>query len=283
MTTARAISSAMRFDLISLILLGALTLPAQTLRVLSEFQRVDPFGEIIAVDRAVRPREILSPAVARNAFASFRIAVTARPNTSFLLYVQSYPPDVLHIAVYKERYRHSGNTWIPDVLEETHLPSFGAMPDVQERIPGQTTRSYWLDVWVPLDAIPGTMRLEVLIKSAIWVIHPMELRILRARVPNLPAASRGALPAVDLPADASALGPLEAHFAGKPPVRFSAVPDTVRSAIRRNAAQDMALAPPELLPELMQRLWRRMLDPWPNEGPEWYLPLRDLILRQASN
>lgn len=270
-------------SVISLIFLGALTLPAQTLRLLSEFQRIDPFGEIIAADRAIRPREILSPVVARNAFASFRIAVTARPNTSYLLYVQTYPADIFRIAVYKERYQRSGDTWIPDVLEEIRLPGLGAMPDAQEGIAGQTTRSYWLDVWVPPDAMPGTVRLEVLVKSATWFIHPMEVRILQARVPNLPAASYSSLPRVDLPADAAALGPLEAHLAGKPAVRFSAVPDTARGAIRRNAAQDMALAPRELLPEIMQRLWRRMLAPWPNDGAEWYLPLRDLILRQASN
>lgn len=270
-------------SVVSLIFVAALTLPAQTLRVLSEFQRVDPFGEILAVDRAIRPREILSPGVARNAFTSFRIAVTARPGTSYLLYVQTYPADVFQISVYKERYRRIGDTWIPDVLEETRLPSFGAMPDGEEQVPGQTTRSYWLDVWTPPDAAPGSARLEVLVKSAGWAIHPMEVRVLKARVPDLPAAPRSVLPAVDLPADASALGPLEAYLAGNPPVRFSAIPYTARGAIRRNAAQDMALATRQVLPEIMQRLWRRMLEPWPNDGAEWVLPLRDLILRQASN
>ena len=49
------------------------------LEIYSEFQRVDPFGRIISNDRAQRPREILSPAIPRNGFASFHIVVTAPP------------------------------------------------------------------------------------------------------------------------------------------------------------------------------------------------------------
>jgi len=36
----------------------------QDLRVRSEFQRPGPDGEVVAVDKVERPREILSPAVA---------------------------------------------------------------------------------------------------------------------------------------------------------------------------------------------------------------------------
>jgi len=57
----------------------------QSLRVLSEFQRVDPFGDVVAVDRTVNPREILSPAVARNAFASFHVAVSVPEREPFEL------------------------------------------------------------------------------------------------------------------------------------------------------------------------------------------------------
>ena len=49
---------------------------AQTVEIYSEFQRPDPFGGIVEPDRAWKPREILSPAVSRNGFASFHIAVS---------------------------------------------------------------------------------------------------------------------------------------------------------------------------------------------------------------
>lgn len=270
-------------SVISLIFVTALALPGQTLRVLSEFQRIDPFGEVIGADHAFRRREILSPGVARNAFASFHVAVTSQANTSYFLYAQTYPPDVFKISIYKARYRRLGDTWIPDVLEETRLPSFGAMPDAQEQIAGQTTRTYWLDVWVPPDAAPGSVRFEVLIKSARWTVHPMEIRVLRARVPNLLPAPLRALPPADLPADAAAFQPIADFLEGKPPVRYPGVPGTIREGIRRNVSQDMAVASHDLLQDVMQRLWRRILAPWPNEGAEWYLQLRDLILRQASN
>ena len=58
-------------------LLVAGQLGSQTLEIHSEFLRVSPQGEILDVDATPKPREILSPAVARNGFAS-----TGRPHTA---------------------------------------------------------------------------------------------------------------------------------------------------------------------------------------------------------
>src|ERR1051325_7142132 len=69
------------------VLAGAALLHGQSLAVYSEFQRPDPFGQIVAVDRGAQPREILSPAAPRNGFVSFHIAVTAPPNTNYFLYI----------------------------------------------------------------------------------------------------------------------------------------------------------------------------------------------------
>lgn len=78
--------------------------PAQTIRVYSEFQRIDPFGKVVAADAgaAVQPREILSPAVVRNAFASFHVAVTAPVGTEFTLYEGQNPEGSFRVSVYKE-------------------------------------------------------------------------------------------------------------------------------------------------------------------------------------
>src|ERR1041385_4727377 len=72
-------------------LLAAAFLRAQSVEVYSEFQRPDPLGAIVAADRAESPREILSPAVARNGFASFHIAVSVPLQTNYFLYVVTNP------------------------------------------------------------------------------------------------------------------------------------------------------------------------------------------------
>src|SRR5438270_8816561 len=66
-------------------------LHGQSLAVYSEFQRVDPFGQIVAVDRGPQPREILSPAAPRNGFVSFHIAVTGPPGLNYFLYIVTSP------------------------------------------------------------------------------------------------------------------------------------------------------------------------------------------------
>ena len=45
-----------------MLLMAASGLSGQGVDIYSEFQRVDPYGEIVAADRAPQPREILSQA-----------------------------------------------------------------------------------------------------------------------------------------------------------------------------------------------------------------------------
>ena len=72
------------------VLFAVLTGPvlAQSLRVVSEFQRFDPFGNVVPVDHTGEPREILSPALARNAFASFHVIVTIPERDPFFASAQ---------------------------------------------------------------------------------------------------------------------------------------------------------------------------------------------------
>src|SRR6202158_2570466 len=140
--------------------LAASLMPAQSLEVYSEFQRVDPFGNIVAADRAEHPREILSPAVARNGFASFHVVVSVPPATNYFLYVVTNPLNACRVALYKEHFVKTPKGWIPDALAEVRrLPDFGVMPDPDENIPGQNTRVYLLDLWIPPDADVARFRL----------------------------------------------------------------------------------------------------------------------------
>jgi hypothetical protein len=254
---------------------------AQTVEIYSLLHRVDPFGRTVAADRAIAPREILSPAVPRNGFVSFHIAITLPVGEDYLLYVVPNPLDSCRVAVYKEHFVKTGDGWIPDTLAELHrLPDFGVVPDPDDRIEGQTTRLYLLDLWVPPDAAVARFRVEVQVKMGTWTVRPMEVRVMPPRVPELPAAADAPIGPVEAAADETVLGALGEYFAGarpSPPRELR----TVRDVIRRNAAQDMALAPSIGPAELMRRVLAlfdanvrfvpRLL------GAEWYLRIRDAL------
>ena len=266
-------------------------LTAQTVEIYSEFQRVDPFGELVRADRGAKPREILSPAVARNAWASYHVVVSAPPNTTYLLYFATNPLNACEVKMYREHFAQTPAGWIPDRLTElTQLPDFGFISDPEDAIPGQTARAYLLDFRVRPDAGMGRFRLEVQLKTAIWIIRPMEVRVVAARVPDLrQIATPAALPPLEAGADAAALGPLLDYLDGRAAGSYSA-PATVRGIVRRNAIQDMALAAtldPKLAgPDILRPLWEAYV--WSGArflprltGAEWYLRLRDYLYRAA--
>ncbi len=261
---------------------------AQSLRVLSEFQRVDPFGEVVAADRTPQPREILSPGVARNAFASFQIAATVPERTPFFLFVQTNPPDIFQISLYEELYVKTAAGWIPDALEPAKTPAFGALPYLPSPIPKQNTLSYWLDLWVPADAPVQRVRLEVLMKIGQgWVMYPMEVRVLQAVSPTVPE-HHAALPPLT-----ARVGPFRnflcnARETGRDE-RLSA-----RRLIRRNALQDIELARSlehqgDVRAAILQRIGLGDRARW-CQAPlvagefdtEWFLRVRDLLYRLAG-
>lgn len=270
-------------------LLLAATLPAQTTRVSihSEFQRVGPFGETVAVDRSARPREILSPAVVRNAYASFHIAITTTSRESYFLNVQTNPPNVAPWALYEQHFVQAGDAWIPDLLVEARYPFFGVMPNPDQRIPGQTTRVYLLDVWVPAALQESAFRLEVLAKVGYVRVAPLEVRVLPVVVPERAAADKAyTLPAVEEPASAAARKVLDAYLEGRDLLGPGPL-NSVRAAIARNALQDVALAR-----RLEARLGRRAIvesirsllpeHQGQDSGAEWYLRVRDYLYREAA-
>ncbi len=275
--------------LLTLLAAMAGALAAQSVDIYSEFSRPNPFGEIVAADRGARPREILSPAVARNAWASFHLVISAPPQTTYLLYVVTNPLNACRVALYKEHFEKTPAGWAPDRLTEIkRLPDFGVIPDPDDGVNGQTTRAYLLDLWILPNSDVARFRLEVQLKVGYWVVRPMEVRVIAPRVPDLHVATEPVLlPPVSSAADAAALGALF-DYAGRtyPP------PVTVRAIIRRNAVQDMALAsrldPAVAGPEALRRRWAALKSlsgdsavP-PPAGAERYLRLRDWIYREAQ-
>ena len=284
--------------ILSLAFAWALPLAAQSIEIHSEFQRIDPFGRVVAADRSEYPREILSPEVPRNAHSVFHISVTVPQNTSYFLYVGANPPNLVQTSVYKEDFERVGDQWIPDTLTPIQTPAFGYMPDAAAAIPGQTTRCYLLDIWVPPNADVRRMRVEVLLKIGIWYVAPMELRIGEARVPTALSAPPDPIslrssrqPDVADRVDLSAMDCLARYLLHGPGIRPASAILTVRDAIRRSAEQDMAIARQHrAVPQPLWFLAENGILEWmmrtPNfnwSGAEWYLRVRDWIYRNPNS
>ena len=267
---------------------------AQSLRVVSEFQRVDPVGEVVPADRTPQPREILSPGVARNAFASFHIVASAPEREPFFVYVQTNPPDVFQISLYKELYVKTESGWIPDVLEPMKQPIFDTLPYFPMPIAGQNTVSYWMDIWVPAEADVARVRLEVLMKIGRgWIMYPMEVRVMPAVAPSV-KDRQVALPPISGRADAAVYGPFRNFLCNaREPGRKERL--TVRRMIHRNAVQDLALARAsettgtKVRKELLDRAGGQDKKHWCQApfqtepaSPEWFLRVRDAIYRKAG-
>src|SRR5687767_4843019 len=163
--------------LLACLLVTFLDAPAIDIRIYSEFQRVDYTGGVVPQDRAAATREVLSPGVARNGFVSFRVVVTAPPNTFYFLAVQTNPPNFFGIRLYRE-------IGVVSAVEERN-PAFLAGVIPKSNLP-EAANSYLLDLWVPPEARPGPTRVEVLVKTADWKVAPMEVRILPITIPSRP-------------------------------------------------------------------------------------------------
>jgi hypothetical protein len=279
------------------VVLASAPLVAQSVRVYSEFQRLDPAGNVLAVDQAPRPREILSPAVIRNAYASYWVAVTAPAGAGFYLFLGQNPDKSVKPAIYKVVYERRGTAWWPDRLEPLPVDEDGQVADPGALAAGQTARIYWLDLWVPAQTPVGRFRLEVQLNVGDeWVIYPLEMRALDP-VLGAPALTASPLAPVDAPADATVREALRGYLcgAGKQD-RDEGL--TIRRLIRRNARQDVALARSleakcqrGVLTASLLKILAPGLEPEPwcqkpvfpaHQGAEWYLRVRDYLYRMAD-
>ncbi|MCS6951978.1 MAG: hypothetical protein RMK57_00980 [Bryobacterales bacterium] len=269
----------------------------QSLQVYSELQRVDPYGAIVPPDRpripGLRSREILSPAVARNTYASFHVVVNLPKGGNFALHVGQNPEGAFGVSLYKQRYARRDRTWIPEELEPVQLPFAGTLPE--RHIPQQTAQAFWLDLWIPARATPGRVRVEVQMHvNGRWLIYPMEVRVMSATVFSppkvLPFEALGLRPA-DLPARRA----LIEYVCGARP-SLQGTPSTVGAFLYRNARQDLALArllesgssPNAFLTQILRVTGASSVASWcaapsfPENSPEWYLrAVRDFLLRMV--
>jgi len=151
---------------------------AQDIEIHSEFQRYNPYGQVVQQDHEANPREILSPAVPRNGHLTVQLVVTAPPSTNYFIYAGVNPENAVKITIYRQHFSPCGADYCPDWLTEVPSPVFGAIPESISRMPNQSSRSYVFDIYVPPDVPPRRVRVEALLKTGIWNVAPMEVRVI---------------------------------------------------------------------------------------------------------
>ncbi len=119
----------------------------------------------------------------RNGHLSLHVVITGPAGSNYLLYTGTNPPDILRVKLYREYFTPCGNDFCPDWLVEQASPTFGAIPEFRHDLARpamdrQTTRCYLLDIWAPPDTPPRRVRVEALLKTGIWQVAPLEVRIL---------------------------------------------------------------------------------------------------------
>ena len=156
----------------ALLALTAGAICAQTVQVYSEFAQLNDAGEVLAPEN---PREILSPAVARNAFSSFQIAIQVPKGTKFLVYMGQNPEDAAKVMLYRRR---AGK------LEPVELP-----------YSGESSQVLWMDLWIDAKAPVRRVKIEPQVGiDGDWVTYPMEVRVMEPVVPDSASTAEVASP-----------------------------------------------------------------------------------------
>ena len=218
---------------------------AQGVQVYSEFARISDSGDAVAPEN---PREILSPAIARNAFSSFQIAIQVPKGTKFQLFMGQNPQGALRVTLYRRAV---------EKLEPVDLPYFS-----------DSTQVLWMDVWVDAAAPVRRVKLEPQVYiDGDWVTYPMEVRV---GEPVVPEGARE--PGLDSPE-----ATMRASLCGTPRAAGAPASDVARMHLR-NAQQDAALAAKSsatVREELKKALGG--CDAKPAADPEFYLRARDVF------
>ena len=253
--------------------------------VVSEFQRIDPFGQTVREDAQALQREILSPAVARNAIASFRVLVDIPAGKQYYLHIGLNPEEAVQVKVYKEVFQHQDDgRWMPDQLKPVDLPYLGKIGD--QGIPGQKVDTFWLDIIVPRDAKVERIKVDPqLWVDERWLSYPMEVRVVAAQVDgSLPTPGEPA--PLNFPVDASAQRVWRRKYCAVSEKTSGENALSIRRMVERNARQDAALRSRWSVEDVTRllgfkdasQLCAEAYVSSPN-GPENYLRLRDRILR----
>ena len=221
-------------------------LSGQSVQVYSEFAQIGDAGEVVAPES---PREILSPAVARNAFSSFQLAIQVPRGVKFLVYVGQNPDNAAKVTLY----RRDGGKLVPIVVPYE----------------GESSQVLWMDLWVDADAPVRRVKIEPQVGiGGDWVTYPMEVRV-----------SEPVVPRVTVESTRTPLEIMRLYLChGRRFVTLDGVGVSLSSLHSRNAQQDVELAAAGS-DAVRQEIKRAMggCDAKPPADPEFYLRVRDVF------
>ncbi len=178
------------------LLLAKMTTAAE-LAALPEELRPDPFGGIVAVDRGAgdslagfpTTRNPLSLAGARGGYVSFHLVVKLPEGGEFELAANLEDRSgKLQLDLFREwfHYVESDRKYYPDALIPASLPFRSRIPDPDNRIDKQSAQAFWVDIWIPPDAVPGLYRCRAVLKAGAKLRDLMiELRVAAATIPDV--------------------------------------------------------------------------------------------------
>lgn len=274
---------ALRGRSLLVLLLAAVPVAAQEVEVYSEFRRPGPNGEIVEQDRGGSPREILSPAAVRNGYLSFHVVIRGPAGKRVTLYLTSNPERLLQPTFYRTHFDPSGT---PERLERIDKQPF------YETL-NEGVAVFWVDLFVPRTTPNRRVRFEIQLNADDrWIVYPMEIRVLPVLVPQL-MLTAGRLAPVAAPSAATAFNAMEPYLCGKSGPKVTLVDASIRGLIRRNAAQDLALARKVEESRGKEAVRGALLKAVGMEAgascaapkltnPEIYLRLRDVLMRMAA-
>jgi len=222
-------------------------LSGQSIQVYSEFAQLTDAGDVVAPEN---PREILSPAVARNAFSSFQLAIQVPRGVKFLVYIGQNPDNAVKVTLY----RRDGAKLVPVVVPYE----------------GVSSQVLWMDLWVEGNAPIRRVKIEPQVGiGGDWLTYPMEVRVMEAVVPDHPARAQ----AIAEPSEVMR----SFLCGGEPRPRPGGDPNGTELRFR-NAQQDVALAAAGSI-GLRDEIKRALggCDAKAPADPEFYLRVRDVF------
>jgi hypothetical protein len=154
---------------------------AVEMRALAEFFRPDPFGGIVESERSSGTwLDAIKVTAARGSYASFHVIAKECKACQLSL---RFP---LPVDLYREWFHLNApdGKYYPDALIPVHCPYRFQIPDADNRIPGQSSQGFWIDLWIPPSAkvqiYAGAVELS---NGSERKAIPIELSVLPAVVP----------------------------------------------------------------------------------------------------
>lgn len=156
---------------------------------LPENLRPDPFGGVVAADRTAgvtAGRSIVLEG-ARAAFVSCHIVAKLAQPGAYTVEVRPFTPTSgLQVELYREWFHFvpASKGYFPDALVPVNGVYRSTLPEPDNRIENQTAQGFWVDVWIPANATPGTYVTKAVLEAGGKKSEAtIEVRVLNAVVP----------------------------------------------------------------------------------------------------